>query len=141
MPPIAAQLQDWTAKPLRFGIAAGAIGVGVCVYVLSSATFPYWPDTVRHPLYDVTFRLLGEGAVAPNLGSALGVAGIAGIVPYLAIASGALGVAVWRSGGVRGLAVAVGVALVIVVGYGRISHGEPRADTAYRSVRAAVLDL
>jgi len=141
LPPIAAQLQDWTAKPLRFGIAAGAIGVGVCVYVLSSATFPYWPDTVRHPLYDVTFRLLGEGAVAPNLGSALGVAGIAGIVPYLAIASGALGVAVWRSGGVRGLAVAVGVALVIVVGYGRISHGEPRADTAYRSVRAAVLDL
>jgi hypothetical protein len=141
LPPIAAQLQDWAGKPLRFGVAAGAIGVGACVYVLSSATFPYWPDTVRHPLYDVTFRLLGDGVVAPNLGSALGVTGIAGIVPYLAIAFGALGLAVWRIAGVRGLAIAVGVALATVVGYGQISHGDPRAETAYRSVRAAVLDL
>ncbi len=141
LPPIAAQLQALTARPGRLGIAAGAIGVGACVYVLSSATFPYWPDSVGHPLYDVTFRLLGEDLVAPNLGSALGVAGIAGIVPYLAIAFGALGLAVWRLGGGRGLAIAMGVTAAILVGYAQIPHGDPRADTAYRSVRAAVVDL
>jgi hypothetical protein len=89
----------------------------------------------------VTFRLLADDAVAPNLGSALGVAGIAGLAPYLAIAFGALGVTVWRIAGGRGLALAAGVAAAVVVGYGWFPHGEPRADTAYRSVRAAVLDL
>lgn len=141
LPPIAAQLQDWAARPVRLGVAAGAIGVGVCVYVLSSATFPYWPDSVTHPLYDVTFRLLGDGIVAPSAGSALGAAGLAGILPYLAIAFGALGVVVWRIARMRGLAIAVGVAAAILLGYGQLPHGGPRADTAYRSVRAAVLDL
>jgi hypothetical protein len=140
LPPIAATLQDWAASRARFGIAAGAIIVGVCVYVLSSATFPYWPDSVKHPLFDVTFRLLGDGMVAPNLGSALGVTGIAGILPYLAIAFGALGMMIWRVVGGRGLAIAVGVGAATLIGYSQIPHGEPRADAAYRSVRAAVLD-
>lgn len=141
LPSVATQLQAWAARPVRLAVAAGAIGVGVCIYTLSSATFPYWPDSVRHPLYDVTFHLLADDAVAPNLGSVLGVAGIAGLVPYLALAFGALGVTVWRLAGGRGLAIAAGVAAAVVVGYGWFSHGEPRADTAYRSVRAAVLDL
>jgi hypothetical protein len=141
LPPVAAQLQEYSVKPGRLGVAAGLVGAGVCVYVLSSVTFPYWPDSVKHPLYDVTFRLLGDGLVAPNLGSVLGVSGIAGIVPCLAIVLGALGVTIWRIAGARGLAVAVGTAAVIMIGYGRIPHGEPHADTAYRSVRAAVVDL
>ena len=141
LPPIAAQLQALAGRPARLGIAGGLIGVGACVYVLSTATFPYWPDSIRHPLFDVTFRLLGEDLVAPSLGSALGVPGIAGVLPYLAIASGALGLTVWRLAGARGLAVAVGVTAVILVGYAQIPHGEPRADAAYRSVRAAVVDL
>jgi len=141
LPPIAAQLQRWANRPVRFGIAAGLIGAGVTVYVLSSATFPYWPDSVAHPLYDVTLRLLRDDLVAPNLGSALGVPGIAGIVPYLAVAFGALGVAVWRVGGTRSLAIAAALAAAILVAYGALPRGEPRADTVYRSVRAAVLDL
>ncbi|HMG21814.1 MAG TPA: hypothetical protein VK607_10870 [Kofleriaceae bacterium] len=141
LPPVAAQLQAWAARPVRFGIAAGLIGVGVAIYALSSATFPYWPDTVRHPLYDVTFQLLGENLTAPNLGAAMGIHGIAGIAPYLAVVLGALGAAVWRTAGARGLAVAVAVAGAILAGYRWVPHGEPRADQAYRSVRNAVLDL
>ena len=141
LPPIAAQLQAWLAAPVRLALAAGAIGVGVVVYVLSSATFPYWPDTVRHPLYDITFRLLADNAVAPSLGSALGITGIAGLAPYLVAAFGALAVAIWRLTGVRGLAIAAATTVAVIVGYGEIPHGEPRADAAYRSVHAAVLDL
>jgi hypothetical protein len=141
LPPVCAQLQAWTAKPVRLGIAAGLVGAGVVVYVLSSATFPYWPDSVPHPLYDVTLRLLGDNLVAPSLGSALGVPGVAGIVPYLAIALGALGLAIWRLAGVRGLAIATLVTSALIAGYSQVPHGGARADAAYRSVRAAVLDL
>jgi hypothetical protein len=141
LPAVAAQLQAWAARPLRLAVAAGAIGVAVCVYVLSSATFPYWPDSFRHPLFDVTLRLLGDNLVAPSLGSALGVAGIAGIAPYLAVGLGAPGLVIWRLTGTRGLAIAVGLTAAILLAYGRVPHGDPRAEAAYRSVRAAVVDL
>lgn len=141
LPPIAAQLREWAARPVRLGVAAGLIGVGVAVHVLSSATFPYWPDSVPHPLYDVTFRLIGDGIVAPNLGTAFGLGGIASVIPYFAIAFGALGLAVFRLARWRGLAIAVAVTVAILGAYGLIPHGDPRADAAYRSVRAAALDL
>jgi hypothetical protein len=140
LPPIAALLEAWRTRPVRFGIAAGLLGAGVCIYVLSSATFPYWPDSVRHPLYDVTFRLLGENLTAPNLGRALGARGILGLVPYLAVALGAFGLAIGRAAGARSLAIAAVVTAGILAGYAAIPHGEPRADAAYRTVRAAVLD-
>jgi len=141
LPPIAALLEDWRARPVPLGVAAGLIATGVVIYVLSSATFPYWPDSVRHPLYDVTFRLLGDNLVAPNLGSALGIPGIAGLVPYLGLAFGVLGVAIVRLAGPRGLAIAAAVTAAILVAYAAIPHGEPRAAAAYRTVRAAVVDL
>jgi hypothetical protein len=141
LPAVAAQLDAWKARPVRFGLAAGLIGVGVAIYVLSSATFPYWPDTIRHPLYDVTFRMLGENLTAPSLGTALGIHGIAGIAPYLAVALGAFCAAVWRVAGARGVAIAAAVTSAILAGYGLLPRGEPRADAAYRSVRAAVVDL
>jgi hypothetical protein len=141
LPAVAAQLQAWAARPLVLAVTAGAIGAGVCVYVLSSATFPYWPDSIPHPLYDVTFRLLGDNLVAPSLGSALGVGGIAGIVPYLALGLGAPALVIGRLTGPRGLAIAIGLTAAILLAYGLVPHGGPRADAAYRSVRAAVVDL
>jgi len=140
LPPIAALVEDWRSRPVRFGLAAGLLGAGVVIHVLSSATFPYWPDSVRHPLYDVTFRLLGEHLTAPNLGRALGVPGILGVVPYLAVALGAFGLAVGRAAGARSLAIAAAVTAGLLAGYAAIPHREPRAEAAYRTVRAAVLD-
>ncbi|HEX3759637.1 MAG TPA: hypothetical protein VHW23_13070 [Kofleriaceae bacterium] len=141
LPPIAALLDAWRTRPVRFGLAAGLVGAGVAVYALSAATFPYWPDSVGHPLYDMTFRLLKENLTAPSLGSALGVGGVAGIAPYLAVVFGALGVAIWRAAGARSLALAAVVTAAILAGYGALPHGEPRSDAAYRSVRTAVVDL
>ncbi|HEX7837205.1 MAG TPA: hypothetical protein VF469_07060, partial [Kofleriaceae bacterium] len=89
LPAVAAELEALAARPLGLGAAAGLVGAGVVIYVLSSATFPYWPDSVHHPLYEVTFRLLGDDLVAPNLGSALGISGVAGMLPYAAVAFGA----------------------------------------------------
>jgi hypothetical protein len=141
LPLVAAQLEAWRARPLALGAAAGLLGVGVAIYVLSSATFPYWPDSVAHPLYDVTFRLLADQLVAPSLASACGIGGLVGLVPYFGIAFGAFGLAIGRLGGARSLVAAAVVTLGILAAYGEIPHGGPRADTAYRSVRALVLQL
>ena len=144
LPPIAAQLQAWAAYPARpvwLGFAAGLAAVGVVVYVVSAVTFPYWPDNLVHPLYDIAFRLLRDGDVAPNAGRALGLPWLASVLPVIALALGVLGAAVRRVAGLRGLLIAAGTAIAILAGYGRIPHGGPRADAAYRSVQAAVLDL
>jgi hypothetical protein len=111
------------------------------VHVLSSATFPYWPDSVAHPLYDVTFRLLGDHLVAPSLGGALGIAGIAGIAPFLALGLALPAGAIARVAGGRGLGIAVVVTAALLAAYGLWPHGGPRAEAAYRTVRAAVVDL
>jgi hypothetical protein len=63
------------------------------------------------------------------------------MLPYAAIAFGAFGAAVGRLAGARGVLACAVVAVAIVAGYGGIRHGGPAADAAYRSVRAAVLDL
>jgi hypothetical protein len=141
LPAVAAQLQAWSTRPAWLGVAAGAIGLGIVVYVLSSATFPYWPDAVPHPLYDVTFRLLGDGLVGQSLGRVIGVGGVAGIVPYLAIGFGAPGWVIARIAGVRGLAIAIVVTAAILAAYWLVPHGGARAEAAYRSMRAAVVDL
>jgi hypothetical protein len=141
LPAVAAQLQAWTGRRVRLGIAAGLVGVGLAVYVLSSATFPYWPDSVAHPLYDVTFRLLGDHLAAPGVGSALGMAGLAGIAPFLALGLAVPAWAIARVAGGRGLAIAVAVTAVMLAAYGLWPHGGPHADAAYRTVRAAVVDL
>ncbi|HEY0484255.1 MAG TPA: hypothetical protein VGD37_42340 [Kofleriaceae bacterium] len=141
LPAVAAQLQALAGRPVWLAVAAGLIATGVVIYVLSSATFPYWPDSAGHPLYEVTFRLLGDDLVAPNLGGALGVAGIAGILPYFAVAFGGFAAAVVRLAGARGLAIAALVACAILAGYGARRHGGAPADAVYRSVRADVLDL
>ena len=139
LPAVVAQLDAWRAAPRRIGAAAAPIVVGVVVYTLSTATFPYWPDAIDHPLYDVTFRLLADDLVTPSLGSAVGIGGVAGLVPYLALVAGLTGAVIWRAAGRTGLLIAVGVAAGWLAIYAIAPHGGPRAEAAYaRAVRPAV---
>jgi apolipoprotein N-acyltransferase len=140
LPPIAAMLQTWRNRPLAMGFASALIIVGVVVYTLSSATFPYWPDRFHHPLYEVTFRLIGEDLVAPNLGSAIGIGGVLGIVPYVALVSALLAGTIHQIAGWRGLILATIIASTILTGYGLFAHGGPEADQPYSFVRAAVIE-
>lgn len=139
LPLVAAGLQWLHPRPRLFGAAAGLLVVGVAIYALAAATFPHWPDSFRHPIYEVMFRLLGDGLVAPNLGSAVGIGGIAGIAPYLAIVGGLLGAAIAGAAGWRGLAIAVVVGAAILIAY-RAFPGTPNAEALYqRGVRPAVI--
>lgn len=128
LPLVAAALTAWRDRPLVLGAAAGLIVVGIVVYSLSAATMPYWPDSLRDPLYEVVFRLIGDGAFAPNAGSALGPLGIA---PLLAGIATLAGWAIQRVAGWRGLAVAIVVGGAIIAGFALVPHGGPQADRAY----------
>lgn len=140
LPPIAAMLQTWRNRPVVMGVASGLIIVGVVVYTLSSATFPYWPDKFHHPLYEVTFRLIGEDLVAPNLGSAIGISGVLGVVPFVALISALLAGTIHQIAGWRGLILATIIASTVLTAYGLIQHGGPEVEQPFAFVRAAVIE-
>lgn len=136
LPFVATQLDTLRDRPRLLGALAGTILVGITIYALTSATFPYWPDSVRNPFRDVTLRLLADDLVGPNLGSALGVGGVLGLVPYLALIGGVSGWAIARVAGRRGLAIAVGIAVLMLGAYVLVPRGIP--NHAYDYVRALV---
>jgi len=136
LPAIAAQLAVAKENPWVLGFLAGMVLVGVAVYSLSSATFPYWPDSIRNPLYDVTFRLLSDGLVAPNALTALGVSGVKTLVPFFAIVAGLVGYITWRAATWRGLLVAVAVMVGVLAVYRGFPRGNP--ERPYAFVKGAV---
>ena len=137
LPFVAALLSRVDAKLAR-GALAGTIVVGVVVYAMSSATFPYWPDSMQHPLFDATFHLLVDGLVAPNAGNVLGLGGIASLVPYVLLVGGLLGSSIHRACGWRGLLLAAGIGAATIILYSALPYGDARARHAYDFVRLAV---
>jgi hypothetical protein len=131
LPLVAVALAAWREQPLRFGIAGGAIGVGVIVYAVSAATLPSWPDLYKDPLYEVSFRLLGDGAAAPTLGSALGLPRIAAIAPWLLVVLAVTGWAIARAGGLRALAISAGITAAAVGAFALVPHGGAEPERAY----------
>jgi hypothetical protein len=139
LPLVAAAFSAVRDRPLVLGAIAGTAVSAIVIYSLGAATFPYWPDSLKNPLFEVTFRLLGDNAVAPNAGSAVGIGGIAGIVPFLAATLGLTGWAIQRAAGWRGLALASIVGGAIIGGFALVPGTGPHADRAYsRTVYPAV---
>ncbi|HUJ62020.1 MAG TPA: hypothetical protein VLX92_26120 [Kofleriaceae bacterium] len=138
LPLVAAALDAWRGRPLAIGAAAGLVVPAVVIYCASAATFPYWPDSVGNPLYDITFRLLRDGAVAPNLGAACGISGLLGLVPYVALVGGLVGWTIVRASSGRGLALALALGAVILAAFALVPHGGAAAEHAYSVVRPAV---
>jgi hypothetical protein len=137
LPLVAVQLEALRGKPRLLGAACGTIVVGIVIYTLSSATFPYWPDSIAHPLYEVTFRLLTDLLVAPNLASAFGLTGVLGIFPFLALAWGVAGWAIVRAAGWWGLAIAVAIGAAWIAAYALLPRGN--LEDKYQFVRSSVL--
>lgn len=141
LPLVAAALQWLKTRPAVLGAAAGTIVAGVAIYSLSMMTFPYWPDSLKNPLVEVTFRMLGDNLVAPSLGSALGIAGLAGVLPYLALVAGSLGVALVRAATLRGAAIACVVGAALLALFLAFPASSPATrDHAYGYVKNVVTD-
>jgi hypothetical protein len=132
LPLVAAALQAWCERRFVVGAVSGTIVSSVVIYCLAQVTFPYWPDSLKNPFVETTLRLLADNAVAPNVGSALGITGIVGTLPYLATVGGLLGLALWRAGGWRTTVVACGVGCAILAGFLLIApRTGPHAERAY----------
>lgn len=107
LPLVAALLQRLKERPYVLGAVCGTIVAGVAIYSLSMMTFPYWHEALKNPLVELTFRLVGNNVVAPSLGSALGIYGIPGVLPYILLVAGSLGFALVRAATPRGAAIAL----------------------------------
>ena len=138
LPLVCGAIAAWRDKPWHLAGAAGLMLVGVAIYVLSSATFPYWPEAFKNPFYEVTLHLLRDGAVGRSLGFALGVGGVPGIVPYLVVAFGLFGWAVYRLAGWRVVAVGAILGIAILSAYALFPRGE--VDRQFEWVRGVVVE-
>jgi hypothetical protein len=97
---------------LLVGVLSASIVSAVAIYTLTAATFPYWPDSMKNPLVEVTFRLLEDAAVAPNvLRHALGAVSL---LPYLALIVALVGLTLVRAATWRGAVIAAALGVLIV---------------------------
>jgi hypothetical protein len=130
VPLVLVALDTWRTRPLLLGASCGTIVSAIVIYCLSSITFPYWPDSLKNPLYEVTFRLLRDGAVARNAANAIGIDGLLSVAPLLLAIAGLVGWAVQRVVGWRGLAAACVVGTIIIVAF-TFAPASPNAERAY----------
>jgi hypothetical protein len=133
----AAGLAWCNPRPAPRALAGALVVASVIVHVLAATTYPHWPTSFRHPLYEVSLRILREGLAPPSLGTALGLHGVWSILPaYVAAAA----LVVWALG-VRPrarllstfAALVLGVALV--AGYGGFRRSGPAGEKPWSFVR------
>jgi hypothetical protein len=122
--PFVAWLAATGFKAARRWIATRLLGLAlllasIVVFVVGATMFPHWPDRLLNPLYDLIFPLLGRGYAVHSLGTAVGLPGIAAIVPLYLFALVAV---LWLLGLLRRralptLVVVCSLAAVIVLSY------------------------
>lgn len=127
--PIAAAVSAAEERWAWRGVAVGLCAVGVVVYAGAAITFPHFPEKFANPLYELVFRLLGDGRPA---GNAFGLPAALGAAIFFAVVGAAL---VWaalpRRGAWRSALLGAALAAVIVSLYGLAPGGGPPADAAY----------
>ncbi len=131
LPLVAAGFDAWRDRRLLTGALCGTIVSAVVIYTLSTVTFPYWPDSMKNPFVEVTLRLIGDGAVAPNVLRGLGLGGIASIAPLLVGIAALVGWAIQRVVGWRGLAAACVIGALIIGAFALAPRTGPHAERAY----------
>jgi hypothetical protein len=138
LPLVAVSVDTWRTRPLLLGALCGTIVSAVVIYCASAWTFPYWPDSLKNPLYEVTFRLLHDGAAAPNMANAIGLYGVPGIAPLVLGIAALVGLAIQRVVGWRGLAAAVLVGAAILAAFALAPASRNREPAYLNTVYPAV---
>ncbi len=141
MIPVAVGMSALDKRWYTRGPAIGLMLVGICVYTLSCAEYPHFPERFKNPLYEVTFRLIADGYAPYNLGYLFGLRGLASLIPLFAVLGGLLAYTVmparryWKSA-----AVAAAVAVAIIASYSTANRAKNTraADRAYKHWVAGV---
>jgi hypothetical protein len=115
-------------------IAAHATVVAsVVIFVVAATTYPHWPDPMANPLFELSFRLLGDGYAVHSLGTAVGLHGLWATLPLYLLVAGLLLWLLVEPGRQRalGLVLACVLAVGIVVSYRAFPRNTAYADHAY----------
>lgn len=83
-------------RAVRGGVLPGLVAVGALHQVLPHATFPYFPEALPHPIFDLSVPMVVTGCAAPNL---FGLTGRWAFLAFLAVFALA---AAWLWGASRG---------------------------------------
>jgi hypothetical protein len=125
------------ARPAPRVLAGALLIVGVVVHVVGATTYPHWPTSFRHPLYEVSFRALREGLVPPSLGTWLGLPGVWSLVPAFVAAAALLA---WALGRRRVAFVAsVVLAALVLLGYGLFPRSGSAAERPWSFVKGSIV--
>lgn len=137
LPPVAAQLQAWRTRIVPLSLATALIFVGIAIFTLVTASFPYWPETFENPFHELTLRLLADGLVAPNLGTWIGLPALLSLVPLAVIIGALAGPALRALGGWRLVAIAPALAFAILMAY-RLFPATKKPDEPYGRIVPAI---
>lgn len=103
----------WQHHPWPAAALAGLVGASVFSCAIAGAHFPHYPLQFDNPIFQASLPLLREGFVPYSLGTAIGLRGLASLLPWVFLVVGAVLFALPRSGSLR-IAGALGVAALFV---------------------------
>ena len=117
LPAVCVALSAWRPRRALLAAAGAAIVVGVVIFALTAVTYPYWPDDLKNPVWEVVLRMVGDGLAAPNVATALGLPAAVGLAIYIALVGGLVAWAIGRAASWRVAALAFAGALVVLLAY------------------------
>jgi hypothetical protein len=117
-------------------LALGSVVVALAINVVTATTYPYWPDELKNPLYELAFRLLGQGHTVHSLGTWVGLRGFWAALPlYLLAVAVLIGfTGRHRPKPVLSLALAVLLASAAIASYGAFPRSGAYADRVWTFV-------
>ena len=137
MVPVAVALGAAERRWWLRGAALGLVVVGIVIYALSCGQYPHFPEVFANPVFELTLRLIGDGQAPFNAGYALGLRGLASLLPYLVIlAAVVIAIAAPSRRQLRSAALGGAIAILILLAYSRIDGGGRAAERSYARIVA-----
>lgn len=139
MVPVAAAISWADSRPFARAGCVALVVVGMCIYALSCALFPHFPEDFNNPFFELTVRLLRDGFAPWNAGWIFGLRGLASLIPVLVVLGGAIVfVAIPRRTRILSGAIGLAIAAGILGAYARVPGGGKAAEHDYRFVKSAM---
>jgi hypothetical protein len=119
-------------------LAQALVFAAAAIYLVAITTYPHWPDQLRNPLYELSFRLLYRGYAVHSVGTALGLHGIWAALPLYLFA---LGLLLWLLGrgpgrSLRTTALACVLGGAVILGHRAFPLTGPYAERVWGYVTA-----
>lgn len=139
MIPVAAAISWADERPFARAGCVALVVVGICIYALSCAMFPHFPEDFKNPVFELTARLWTEGYAPYNAGWFFGLRGLASLIPVIAVLAAAiLWVAIPNRRRILSGAIGLAIAAGILGAYARVPGGGAAAEHDYQFVKSVM---